>query len=149
MTNFEKYKDIIEGILKNGCSVGIKGDKLLPCHETHCADCKFKDDDDVLCEVNFFKWGMQEYVETKRLTKEEYCFCVAAKSGWIARDDEGLSYFNTDIEWSEEFGNWDFVDDGDYININECMPHLKFSSIGMNEKYNIEELLQMEVSDDE
>lgn len=149
MTNFEKYKDEIERILSDGCHVGMSNNKLAPCPNISCKSCMFLSDT-VWCEGNFFKWGMQEYIEPKRLTKEEHCFCVAAKSGCIARDKESLCYFDSEssIELTECYG-WDFVDDGEFINIGECMPHLKFSSIGMNEKYNIEELLQMEVSDNE
>lgn len=149
MTNFEKYKEEIMDILGDGSDVGIEDNKLKSCSYISCNRCGFHaTQENKWCQYNFFKWGMQEYVEPKRLTKEEHYFCVVVKSGYIARDKEGLYYFNTDVEWIEHFG-WDFIDDGEFINIDECIPHLKFDAIGMNEKFKIEELLQMEVSDDE
>ena len=79
------------------------------------------------------------------LTKRERAFCEAVQTGWIARDANELSYFETEPIRREGF--WDVVDEIEpYYElptvISRMFPFIKF---GDEKPWAVSDLLKLEV----
>lgn len=61
MTNFEKYKDEILGIIEsNGASPAVVCGKPMACDEVvSCGDCSFRNNE-ASCDALFIKWLYEE-----------------------------------------------------------------------------------------
>lgn len=88
MTNFEKYKDEIIKIVRNGKYLFFdkKTKTISECGsiDSNCDRCQFNED----CLTGAFRWLFEEYQDPK-LTKAERNFCEMVKVGYIARDKDG------------------------------------------------------------
>lgn len=97
MTNFEKYKDEILEMAREGHSLAKKAGKLTECSKIRCADCDFVHN----CRAKFIKWLYAEPAPT--LTKRERTFCEIMGEGYIARDEDGtLFILKTEEPWAVE-----------------------------------------------
>lgn len=66
MTNYEKYKKIIDLILERGKDIAFnkKTKEVLLCYDLDCEDCLFhRNTGDSYCSVNAMKWLIAEYKE--------------------------------------------------------------------------------------
>lgn len=88
MTNFEKYKDEILEMAREGHSLAKKAGKLTECSKIRCADCDFVHN----CRAKFIKWLYAEPAPT--LTKRERTFCEIMGEGYIARDEDGTLFYS-------------------------------------------------------
>ena len=61
MTNYEKYKKIIEKFTDNDVAFDKSKNKIVKCVEINCEDCSFYVDDD--CKLGAMKWAAEEYKE--------------------------------------------------------------------------------------
>lgn len=61
MTNYEKYKKIIEKFTDNDVAFDKSKNKIVKCVEIDCEDCAFYVDDD--CKLGAMKWAAEEYKE--------------------------------------------------------------------------------------
>ena len=64
MTNFEKYKDLIQDSIANGWGVGIDKytKQITNCFNLSCADCEFRSND-TSCAARLISWLYEEYQE--------------------------------------------------------------------------------------
>lgn len=89
MTNFEKYKDEILKISKNG-TIAVNKQKNMPvhCSTTPCSECIFRSD---TCTSQLINWLYEEYQEpAPKLTKKERAFCeILGTDYYIVRDKAG------------------------------------------------------------
>ena len=139
MTNFEKYKDEILEVIKQGDNPALKNGVITPCNTTNCMECEFYTG--YGCIKKFIKWL---YVEAKpTLTAKERAFCEMVTEGYIARDEDGELYIYANEPLKEKVG-WSY--DADYLILNsEYFPFIKWED---ESPWSIEELLKLEVEDD-
>lgn len=62
MTNYEKYKDIIEKFTDNDVAFDKSKNKIVKCVQIDCDDCAFYVDYDD-CKLGAMKWAAEEYEE--------------------------------------------------------------------------------------
>lgn len=62
MTNYEKYKDIIEKFQGNSIAFDKSNDRIITCVDIACRDCAFYAKYDN-CRLNAMKWAAEEYKE--------------------------------------------------------------------------------------
>ena len=91
MTNFEKYK---EELLKGKDAIDKRTNKPEYCWMISCDDCKLeanltKRD----CTPASVEWGLKEAAEEIKLTEKQKAFCQLARTGWLARDENGKLYY--------------------------------------------------------
>lgn len=105
MTNFEKYKDEIAKIVRNGKFISLnKNTRVLgECGSISCYNCRFLGN----CAIEALEWLYEEYQEpAPKLTKKERAFCEIVRHGYIARDkDECLHIYRVppsknSLEWT-------------------------------------------------
>lgn len=65
MTNYEKYKKIIEKFTDNDVAFDKSKNKIVKCVEIDCEDCAFYADDD--CKLGAMKWAAEEYKEPEEV----------------------------------------------------------------------------------
>lgn len=65
MTNFEKYKDLIQDSIANGWGIGIDEytKQITSCFNLSCADCEFRSNS-ASCAARLIKWLYEEYQES-------------------------------------------------------------------------------------
>lgn len=137
MTNYEHYKDTIKRILESS-DLAVCKNEPVKCNTISCkkCDCSGKN---ASCRIGVLDWCMQEYKEKPKLTEREKAFCVAAESGYIARDENGYLYYFKEkpIKIGKEWRKFDYN-----IRINGL--GLNFSFIGWNdeEPWTIKNLLE-------
>lgn len=139
MTNFEKYKDEILDITKNGWAKVTKDGKVTAC-SSKCEDCAFYYNNVGGCRNAFIKWLYGEAKPT--LTAKERAFCEIVAEGYIARDKEGDLYVYAN---EPQKGKIQWCDDVDYIPLNnEYFPFITWED---EEPWTVEELLKLEVEE--
>lgn len=73
MTNYEKYKEIIDLILQQGRMIAFDKDtkEIMDCQELNCENCLFsyRYNDYHYCNMNRIKWLVSEYKEEVDWTK--------------------------------------------------------------------------------
>lgn len=163
MTNFEYYKEQIQGLVNDGLdfSVSKYDGQMRPCSEvcgkfTH--SCIFShcnsDDGSGCCVTRKIKWLYEEHVEKPTITKQEKAFLEICKPEcYIARDKSGKLYLynNKPVKEYNEWHNYDAY----LLNIshyNEVMfainneddifPFIKWED---EEPWKVEDLLKLEV----
>lgn len=62
MTNYEKYKDIIEKFADNDVAFDKSKNKIVNCVQIDCEDCAFYGNYDD-CKLGAMKWAAEEYKE--------------------------------------------------------------------------------------
>ncbi len=62
MTNYEKYKDIIEKFTDNDVAFDKSKNKIVKCVQIDCEDCAFYGNYDD-CKLYAMKWAAEEYKE--------------------------------------------------------------------------------------
>lgn len=126
MTNFEKYKDEILDIIKNGWIKVTKDGKMTVC-SSKCEDCAFYYNNVGGCRNAFIKWL---YAETKpTLTAKERAFCEIIQGGYITREKDGKLFYWYGISICIEIESFNFP----FITWEDEKP------------WSIEELLKLEV----
>lgn len=144
MTNFEKYREEILKITKNGAHFAVPKKAQVPiaCTCLSCVDCLFNG----CCHPKKIRWLYEEAVEpAPTLTVKERAFCEIVQSGYIARDrDESLWVFSESPY--EHDGIWTFEDENAYL-INITREVFKFIDYKSRKVWSIEELLQLEVEE--
>lgn len=149
MINFEKYKEDIRTLHKMGHQrIGVHFGKPKECLNTACEECDLYNGGYVVnrpeCNKGFILWGLQEYKERPKLTEREHAFCVAANSGYIARDkDEEIFYFIREPVKRESLRAWD--NGGEFVKLDVFNLEFSFISWEDAEPWSIEELLKLEV----
>lgn len=142
MTNFEKYKDEILEISKNG-TIAVNKQKNMPvhCSTTPCSECIFRSD---TCTSQLINWLYEEYQEpVPKLTKAEKGFCEIIKDGYIARDKNGDLYlynnppYVTETDWRANYGHCTRL----------CSKFFPFITWESNRNWSIEDLLKLEVEE--
>lgn len=138
MTNFEKYKDEILEVIKQGDNPALKNGVITPCSTTKCMECEISADNG--CIKKFIKWL---YVEAKpTLTAKERAFCEIVSEGCITRDENGDLYvyanepLKGEVEWNADM---------DYILLND--EYFPFITWGDEKPWSIKELLKLEVEE--
>ena len=143
-TNFEFYKDTILEIIGNRMEIATVNNRPVPCEETNCDACGFRNG----CgECDIVQWLYAEHVEHPKLTKRERAFCEAVQTGWIARDcDVVLCYF--DSKPNLQTGVWS-SEGGCYVNLEVFGLQHSFmfiSDLAAN-PWSVEDLLKLEVEE--
>lgn len=113
MTNYEKYKKIIDLILERGKDIAFnkKTKEVLLCYDLDCEDCLFhRNTGDSYCSVNAMKWLIAEYKEEVDWSKVPVDTPVLVSNDgdfWLNRyfagvDDEGKPFVFPDgrTSWS-------------------------------------------------
>lgn len=64
MTNYERYKEQIENLVRLGIRVAVTNDnkEVKSCEEVRCVDCLFNEKD-TICDYKKLKWADAEYIE--------------------------------------------------------------------------------------
>lgn len=137
MTNYEYYKDKIVEIAES--SIAIYNGEPVECSRASCEECACNGDKS--CLIYFLDWCMQEYKEKLKLTEREKAFCIAANSGYIARNKNGYLYYFKEKP-GKRTETW--FASGYNIRINGL--GLNFSFIGWKdeEPWSVESLLKLE-----
>lgn len=145
MINFEKYKDKIKELYRNG-NVGLYKGKLVSCDDLSCNECDLSGANES-CLFKLLEWCLQEYIEPPKLTEREHAFCVAAKSGYIARDENGnLCYFTGKPYKVHEHYAWDVSEDSDaYVELEPFNFDFSFIKWTDEEPWSVKDLLKLEV----
>lgn len=136
MTNFEKYREEILEMAKNGHNIAVnnKTQALVECADISCGGLPFR------------KNHCQTVEPAPTLTVKERGFCEIVEHGHIARDKDGSLYFylirpfkddEDDDEWNNAYG--------EYYNLNSKA--FTFITWKSNKAWSIEELLQLEVEE--
>ena len=143
MTNFEKYREEILKITKNGAHFAVPKKAQVPiaCTCLSCVDCLFNG----CCHPKKIRWLYEEAVEpAPTLTVKERGFCEIARSGCIARDKNGSLWvfdvtpskvYNDATWWGSAGGRCKQLD-------GEAFPFITWES---DKAWSIEELLKLEV----
>lgn len=140
MTNFEKYKDEILKISKNG-TIAVNKQKNMPvhCSTTSCSECILRSD---TCTSQLINWLYEEYQEpAPKLTKKERVFCEIVRHGYITRDKDG-SLCVYDSFPAQRTLNW--VEDR-WVNIDSDT--FQFITWESGKAWSIESLLRLEVEE--
>lgn len=143
MTNFEKYKDEILNISREGSLIGKKGNTLYSCRELSCEICDFSSGEGP-CIGHFLKWCYKEYKEpAPKLTKGEHGLCEYLKTGYIARDLDDKLFFHTSLPM-KNFNDWSAYD-YDFTQIkDDTFTFIKWED---EEPWSIEDLLKLEIEE--
>ena len=143
MTNFEKYREEILKITKNGAHFAVPKKAQVPiaCTCLSCVDCLFNG----CCHPKKIRWLYEEAVEpAPTLTVKERAFCEIVRSGYIARDSDTTLWVFTS-EPIELDGVWGNEDDECAFNIIGGV--FRFITYESGKAWSIEELLQLEVEE--
>lgn len=73
MTNYERYKNEIDKIVRMGRMVAVeeKTGRVTSCSQITCFECKFDSCSSVDCDTAALAWADAEYIESKDLMQIE------------------------------------------------------------------------------
>lgn len=149
MKNKEKYEKEIMNIACNGDSIAVmeKSGRVVPCNETECSLCLFRDSD---CREKTRDWAESEYIEKTVISKRDRMFLDLLKDRWkyMARDNiSNAVYVFTEIPEKREVGHIAYTGEARRISsdFNVGFPMVKWSD---EEPWLIEDLKKLEVVED-
>lgn len=146
MKNYEKYREpLLERLAKGGFFSLING-HVSNCSATHCGECEFdKFSSRSGCSNARRIWLNAEAAST--LTSDERKLCELLKTGYIAQDEDGTTWYFTSKPYTQHYGDWT-SDYGECIDVIDIFD-LKFEDAPdiKTKAWRVEDLLALEVCD--
>lgn len=145
MINYEKYKiQLIERLSRGGFFSLING-RIDNCSATHCAECAFDNSGSGGCSDARRAWLNAEATNT--LSSDERKLCELLKTGYIAQDEDGDTWYFVNEPYKDGWAEWCSTS-GECIDVKEIFG-LTFK--GMHDiktkAWRVEDLLALEVCD--
>ena len=115
MTNYEKYKEIIDTLWEQNFEVSLNKNtnEVFPCSELDCIDCAFSSQycDGVGCGISQSKWLVAEYkdfkfdwsdvpIDTRILVRNR------SEDNWVKRHFAGVSDLGVVMAWEIGCTSW-------------------------------------------
>lgn len=144
MTNYEYYKEkILDIASKNDCGIALVNNEIIPCDDAECDMCQFYQTKSS-CEQNLLKWLYAEHIVPPTLTKKEHQFCELLETGYIARDENGKLYWDTNKPSKREH-TWYASSSCMLITFAPLPVKFDFVTWDDKEPWSVEDLLELEV----
>ena len=109
MTNYEKYKDIIEKFTDNDVAFDKSKNKIVRCVQIDCDDCAFYVDYDD-CKLGAMKWAAEEYkepeVDWSKVPVDTPIFVSNDGTNWVRRHFAKLTSLGTIWVYSGGGTSW-------------------------------------------
>lgn len=152
MTNFEKWKEEILKISKEGELIAVRNNIPVGCNSISCGECDFTQIDGS-CILRRMEWLYREYQGPITLTRQEHNFCEFLKTGYLSRTITTGSLVSSNqkpelVTESSELQLWLRSGYRHYFNIDDQDNYsIKFEFIKEGESYEVQYLKTLPVKD--
>lgn len=115
MTNFEKFKEELLALVKDGDKPAITKNGIGRCDDILCEDCLLDGDSCVTCTGRFIKWLYEEYKETpvdwSKVAVDTLILVSYDGKRWYKRHFARVNEHNEVYAWKYGTTSWSHPDD--------------------------------------